>query len=434
MPQLPTAKNLLYSSTTKELFATLYGDEEGLLQQQIDRYQKLLSLFQHHFNDQTIEFFSTPGRTELGGNHTDHNAGRVIAAAIHLDSIAVAAKTDNHRITIASEGFAQPFQVDLNERLQPKPELAGTTTALIRGIVSRFQELGYRTGGFNAYISSQVKVGSGLSSSASIEVLIGTILNYFYNQQQIPLETLALVGQFAENVHFQKPCGLMDQITCAFGGIVTIDFRDPQQPAIQKIDFDFNSQNYSLVIVDTGGSHANLVDDYAAIPSEMKAVATLLGGKVCRDIDLPTLLAEVKGLRPRVGDRAILRALHFLLENDRVQRQVQALQDRDFETFLHLVNESGNSSFKWLQNSYTINDVREQGISLGLALTDHYLNQAGRGACRVHGGGFSGTIQAYLPNEALMDYIAFMENSFDQGCVLKLKLRRPGTMAIPLAG
>ncbi len=433
MPQLQTAKNLLYSSRTKELFATLYGNEEDLLQQQIDRYQKLLSSFQHHFNDQTIEFFSTPGRTELSGNHTDHNAGRVIAAAIHLDSIAVAAKTDNRRITIVSEGFSRPFQVDLNERLEPEPELAGTTTALIRGIVSRFHELGYHAGGFNAYISSQVKVGSGLSSSASIEVLIGTILNYFYNQQQISPETLALVGQFAENVHFQKPCGLMDQITCAFGGIVTIDFREPQQPAIQKIDFDFNSQDYSLVIVDTGGSHANLVDDYASIPSEMKAVATLLGGKVCRDIDLPKLLAEVKGLRPRVGDRAILRALHFLLENDRVQQQVQALQDRDFETFLCLVNESGNSSFKWLQNSYTIKDVREQGISLGLALTDHYLNKAGRGACRVHGGGFSGTIQAYLPNEALMNYVSFMETIFDQGCVLKLKLRNPGTMAIPMA-
>ncbi|MDZ7263172.1 MAG: galactokinase [candidate division KSB1 bacterium] len=430
MLNLSTTKSFLNDPQTKERFVSLYGNEDALLQQQIVRYQKILSSYQHHFPDQSVALFSTPGRTELSGNHTDHNAGRVIAAAIHLDSIAVAAKTDNHRITIISEGFATPFQVDLNDALAPKPELAGTTTALIRGIVSRLHELGYHAGGFNAYISSQVKVGSGLSSSASVEILIGTILNHFYNQQQIPPETLALVGQFAENVHFQKPCGLMDQITCAVGGIVSIDFREPQQPAIQKIDFDFNRQDYSLVIVDTGGSHANLVDDYASIPSEMKAVAALLGGKVCRDIDLTRLLAEVKALRPKVGDRAVLRALHFLLENERVQQQVRALQHDDFETFLHLVNESGNSSFKWLQNSYTIKDVREQGISLGLAMTDYFLNELGRGACRVHGGGFSGTIQAYLPKGALADYITFMEKIFGEGCVLKLNIRRQGTTSI----
>lgn len=432
MPHLHSLRKLLASPKTNALFARLYGDNEAYLQQQVNRYEKVLSAYQQHFSDDAVEFFSTPGRTELSGNHTDHNAGCVIAAAIHLDSIAAAARTDNQRITIFSEGFATPFQVDLKQPLKPESEFAGTTTALIRGIVSRLNELGYRTGGFNAYISSQVKVGSGLSSSASVEVLIGTILNCFYNQHRISPEVLALVGQFAENVHFQKPCGLMDQITCAFGGIVTIDFRNPQQPAIQKIDVDFNRQNYSLVIVDTGGSHANLVDDYAAIPSEMKSVATLLGGKVCRDIELPQLLAEVRALRPRVGDRAILRALHFLLENDRVQQQVQALRHNDFETFLRLVNESGNSSFKWLQNSYTIKDVREQGISLGLAMTDYYLRKAGRGACRVHGGGFSGTIQAYLPNEALAEYVPFMENIFGQGCVLKLNIRSLGTMAITM--
>lgn len=428
MSKVKALNQLITSSELHNLFVELYGTEEAEIQKQIGRYRNLVAQYQRYFQDDEIELFSTPGRTELSGNHTDHNAGRVIAAAIDLDSIAAVSKTADNQITIFSEGFPEPFRVDLRESLIPQKKYEGTTTGLICGIVFRMNELGFRTGGFNACITSQVKVGSGLSSSASIEILIGTILNSLFNHHQIEPETLAQIGQYAENVHFNKPCGLMDQTACAIGGVITIDFRNPRAPMIQKIQFDFNAQNYHLLIVDTGGSHADLVSDYAAIPSEMKSVASALGGKVCRDIDLEQLLHHVKELRPQVGDRALLRSFHFLSENQRVMDQIHALETGDFDQFLHLVSESGNSSFKWLQNSYTTKDVSEQGISLGLALTEYYLKKIGKGACRVHGGGFSGTIQTYLPKKYLGGYIELMEQVFGQPSVLKLNIRSHGSI------
>ncbi|MDZ7362324.1 MAG: galactokinase [candidate division KSB1 bacterium] len=393
------------------------------------RYAHLVQEFQSRFAILRPRIFSTPGRTEIGGNHTDHNHGKVLAASINLDAIAAAAPVSDNRITIYSAGYSQPFIVKLND-LEPRTSDYSTTTALLRGLAARFQQLGFRVGGFHACISSEVRVGSGLSSSAAIEILLGTILNALYNDNAINLETLAAIGQFAENVYFNKPCGLMDQIACAVGGIVAIDFENPQQPLVEKIDFDFAKQNYSLIVVNTGGNHADLTDDYAAVPREMKAVAAQLGKQVCRQITRGEVLQNIHHLRATVGDRAILRALHFFEENERVDRQVAALRGNDFAAFLREVNASGNSSFRWLQNCFTTQNVAQQGVTLALALTENFLASIGEGACRVHGGGFAGTIQVFLPNRCVSRYTALMETVFKQRCVQVLNIRPVGTMQL----
>ncbi len=395
----------------------------------IDRYQDLVKTYTNRFSNEDIHLFSTPGRTEIGGNHTDHNAGRVLAASVNLDSIAVAGKTDDGKMVLYSEGYHEPFQAELSD-LSKKSEEDGTTNALLRGIAFRFQQLGYSIGGFHACMASDVLVGSGLSSSASVEVLIGTILNTLYNDGRIPPETIAQVGQFAENEYFNKPCGLMDQMTCAVGGIITIDFRDPASPIVKKVDFDFASQNYSVIVVDTGGNHADLTDDYAAIPNEMRAVARILGGEVCRDITLEALMSHLPEIRKRTGDRAVLRAYHFLTDNQRVVEQVEALEKGEFDAFLKLVSESGQSSFKWLQNCYTSKNVAEQGVTLALALTENYLKRIGRGACRVHGGGFAGTIQVFLPNDVLDEYIKIMAPVFSESAISVLHIRPKGALTL----
>lgn len=403
----------------------IYGNDPDLLQSQLERYEKLVSIFQTKFPETEGFFFSTPGRTEIGGNHTDHNHGRVLAASVNLDSIAVAAAVAADEIVIDSVGYA-PFRVELAD-LEIHPDEKGTTTALIRGIAARFQQLGFRLGGFHAAVASDVLPGSGLSSSASIEVLIGSMLNFLYNAGKIAPETLALIGQYAENHYFGKPCGLMDQMACAVGGIITIDFNNPAQAIVRRVDFDFAAENYRLLVVDTGGNHADLTDDYAAVPHEMRLVAAEFGKTVCRELSLNELLPRLKSLREKVGDRALLRALHFLGENERVDSQVQALEQGDFSRFLALVRDSGNSSFKWLQNVYTVKNVREQGVTLALALSEEFLARHA-GACRVHGGGFAGTIQVFLPTEAVPAYVERMEPVFGAGSVRVLSVRPLGTV------
>lgn len=424
---MATASEMLNRPEPQRLFENLYGSEDRILTGQYKRYEKLIHTFQERFGSADIQLFSTPGRTEIGGNHTDHNHGRVLAGSVNLDSIAIAAATDDPKIVVYSDGYPAAFVVDLNA-LEIEQSETGTTTALIRGIAARFKELGFQIGGFNASIQSDVLPGSGLSSSASIEVLIGSILNSLYNQGKIAPETIAIVGQYAENVYFGKPSGLMDQMTCAIGGIITIDFNDPQKPITRKIDFDFQAQNYNLLVVDTGGNHADLTDDYAAVPHEMKSVAGALGQTVCRELSFADVLPQLQKLRSAVGDRAILRAYHFFHDNERVVAQVRALENKDFVTFLALVNESGNSSFKWLQNCYTTKNPGEQGISLALALSEDYVRKIGQGACRVHGGGFAGTIQAFLPHEFVPQYIELMDSVFGKNSVQVLNIRAVGTI------
>lgn len=431
MDKLTNHSESLNQPQVKTLFSKLYGDGQAEITNQISRYKRIIANHTKLFGAANIRLFSTPGRTEIGGNHTDHNHGRVLAGSVNLDTIAAAGKTSDNTIIIHSENYTNPFIVSLDD-LEARAEEAGTTTALIRGIAAKFKATGYLIGGFNAYISSDVGIGSGLSSSASIEVLIGTILNTFYNGESIPVMELAKIGQYAENIYFKKPCGLMDQIACGVGGIVSIDFNDPQNPIVRKVDFDFAAQNYSLLIVDTGGSHVDLTEDYAAVPNEMKELARNLGKEVCRELTYQEIIDQMIYLRAKVGDRAILRALHFFNDNERVTEQVQALEQNDFESFLRLVNDSGNSSVKWLQNCYSTQNPSEQGISLALALTENYLENIAAGACRVHGGGFAGTIQVFLPNEHIGKYKNLMDKVFGESAVTAVTIRPVGTTQVKL--
>lgn len=408
-------------------FEKLYGTDSRVLKEQTKRYQRLNDEFLRLFDKQEQFFFSTPGRTELSGNHTDHNHGRVLAASVNLDSIAAASKNNTQTIVLHSEGFFRSFKVDL-KFLEVDEKEKETTTALIRGIAARFAELGYQTGGFSACMTSDVLPGSGLSSSASVEVLIGSIFNHLYNEGQIPAETIAQIGQYAENVYFGKPCGLMDQMACAVGGIIAIDFKNPQEAQIDKIVFDFNRHNYNLVIVDTGGNHVDLTDDYASVPAEMKAVAAQLNKSTLRELQEDKLIENLAELRNSVGDRAILRALHYFEENKRVFKQIKALKAGNFQRFLELVKLSGSSSFRWLQNIYTIKNVREQGVSLALALSEKYISEIGAGACRVHGGGFAGTIQVFLPAPKVSGFQRLMEPVFGKKSIQELHIRQFGTV------
>jgi len=410
------------------LLKDLYGDDPRIISFQNKRFEKLIKRFNEVFGSQPFKYFSTPGRTEISGNHTDHNHGKVIAASINLDSIACVAEADSV-VKIFSEGYEKLFIVNL-DNLNPIDVESGTTNALIRGIASCFVERGFNVGGFNACITSDVLQGSGLSSSASIEVLIGTIFNHLYNDGKIPPEEIAKIGQYAENVYFKKPCGLMDQMACAVGGIISIDFYNPEYPIINKIDFEFLSTGYKLIVVDTEANHANLTEDYAAIPKEMKQVAKYFNKEYCAEISIEELLPEIKSLKEKVSDRAILRAIHFLEENKRVEKQIDALNKNDFEEFLRYVNESGNSSYKYLQNIYSPNNVEKQEVSLALALSDIFIKEKGRGACRVHGGGFAGTILLFLPEELINDYKTFITKVFKENSVKVLSIRHYGAVCL----
>ncbi len=407
----------------------IYGGDEKTFAHHRNRYKKISDNFENIFGTLPEKYFSSPGRTEISGNHTDHNHGKVIAASVNLDSIASASPNNKNEVILYSEGYEKPFTVNLNNT-EPDEEEISSTNALIRGIAAGFKNNNYRVGGFNACVSSDVMIGSGLSSSASIEVLIGTIFNHLYNDGKIANERIAIIGQYAENSYFGKPCGLMDQIACATGGIVEIDFFNPQKPIIKKIDFDFNSTGYKMIVVDTEANHVDLTDDYSAIPLEMKQVAKYFNKEYCSEISIEELLPEIKSLRKKVSDRAILRAIHFLEENKRVDKQIDALNKNDFNEFLKLVNESGNSSYKYLQNIFSPRNIEEQGVSLALALSDIFIKEKGKGVCRVHGGGFAGTIQIFLPEELINDYKTFITKVFKEDSVKVLSIRHYGAVCL----
>ncbi len=418
------------SGRGREYVERLYGGDPDTIGRQIDRYERLCREFESRFDREAACVFSAPGRTELGGNHTDHNHGLVLAASVNLDSIAAAAASSDGRIVVHSEGYPEAFVVDLDQ-LAPVAAERGTTTALVRGTASRLKELGYHVGGFRACVTSDVLPGSGLSSSASIEVLLGLIFSTLHNDGRIDPETVAKAGQFAENEFFGKPCGLMDQMASAIGGIVSIDFKRPEAPLVSRVEYDFSREGFCLLFVDTGGSHVDLTDDYASVPEEMTSVARVLGRDVCRGISREDIVEHMALIRGRVGDRAVLRGLHFFAENQRVVRQVEALSSGRFDEYLELVRQSGSSSWRWLQNCYSSQNVSEQGVTLALALTEEFLS-GGPGAFRVHGGGFAGAIQVYLPEEMLKSYIALMEPVFEKGCVAALSVRQAGATHLSL--
>lgn len=416
------------AAPSPQSLAELYGTDAAALARQARRWGRLVDEFHVRFGDGDVRLFSSPGRTEIGGNHTDHNHGKVLAAAVDLDSIAAAATCSENRITVYSEGYNRPFVVGLDD-ISAVPEERATTAALVRGIAGRFRQLGHAAGGFRACVASDVPVGSGLSSSASIEVLIATVLNALYNTDRVEAKQMALIGQYAENVYFGKPSGLMDQITCAVGGIVKIDFQNPESPAVDKIHFDFAAQGYALLVVDTGGSHADLTEDYASIPRDMRLVASQFGKTVCRQITEDDVFNRLAELRAKTGDRAILRALHFLQENERVDLLVASLRRQDMKAFLQLIMESGSSSYRWLQNCVSARTQTEQGIPLGLALAERFVQKHG-GACRVHGGGFAGTILVFLGENHVNRFQILMESAFGPGCTKALRVRPRGSLEV----
>ncbi|CAH1224355.1 galactokinase family protein [Paenibacillus sp. JJ-223] len=417
---------IIRSAKGQALLAQMYGAQH--VEEQAARYEKLDASFRQHFGAQDgVQLFSSPGRSEIGGNHTDHNHGKVLAGSITLDTIAAAVPTDDAVITFYSEGYDKKYVIDLAD-LKPNSEDDGTT-GLIRGMAAGFVEFGYNVGGFQADISSNVFSASGVSSSASFEMLICTILNHFYNEGRLDVVTLAKIGQYAENNFWNKPSGLLDQMACAYGGLISIDFANAAEPVIEPVNWNFQENGYSLVIVNTGGNHADLTEDYASVPNEMRAVAEALGGEYVRDISEEDIYAKLPAIREAAGDRAVLRALHFLEENKRVDGQVQALREGRFADFLSLITASGNSSWKWLQNVYQSGAVREQEISVALALTENYLAQLDDGACRVHGGGFAGVILAIVPNDKAEEYMNWMRGMLDTP-VIVVNVREHGAICL----
>ena len=373
-----------------------------------------------------VGLFSGPGRTELGGNHTDHQHGCVLAAAIDLDALACAGPNDGMTARIRSAGYPD-LDIDLT-MLAPQPAEAGTSAALVRGIASRFISLGYPVRGFNACIDSVVLGGSGLSSSAAYEVLIGVILNHLFCGDAVSLVQIAQIGQYAENTFFGKPCGLMDQLASAVGGIVSIDFQNPASPAVRKLDYDLSSSGHALCIIDSGADHADLTDEYAAIPAEMGAAAVCFGKSVLRDVDYHEFWNNLALVRRQAGDRAALRAMHFFMDNLTAVKQAQALESDDFFRFLSLVNQSGISSGLLLQNLYCTARPQEQAVCVTIALAKQLL--AGEGAARVHGGGFAGTVQAFVPNGRKEQFRAGMEAVLGKGCCHFLHIRPEGGAVI----
>lgn len=399
----------------------LYLDEEVLAAQPY-RYYAALEAFEELFGPGEAELYSAPGRSEVGGNHTDHQNGKVLACSLNLDVIAVVRKTEDNVVTVQSEGYPMDT-VDLSV-LEPVPEEEGTSQALLRGVAAALKAAGYAVGGFQAYTTSEVLQGSGMSSSAAFEVLLGTILSGLYNGGAISPVEIAKASQIAENRFFGKPSGLLDQMACAVGGLVYIDFADPADPAVRKVEADFGAFGHSLCITDTKGSHADLTPDYAAVPGEMKQIANFFGNDVLNGIPEEKILSHISILRERVGDRPVLRALHWYEENKRVDREAEALEQGDFEAFLREVRASGDSSFKYLQNVYSPRHPEAQAIPIALQMSDLVLQ--GDGAARVHGGGFAGTIQAFVPEELVESYQWALETVFGEGSCHILYVRPVG--------
>ena len=374
------------------------------------------------FGGQPQRYFSAPGRTEIGGNHTDHQRGRVLAAAVDLDTRAAVRENGTDLIRVKSKGY-DLCSVDIRE-LSPVEAEINTTSALIRGVAARFAQLGCRVQGFDAYVESTVLPGSGLSSSAAFEVLMGTIINHMFFGSKVSQPEIAMIGQYAENVFFGKPCGLMDQTASAVGGLVTIDFADKDAPVIESVDFDFASCGHALCIIDTRASHADLTDEYAAIPGEIRRICAYFGKDVLSQIPQSEFMAAIPDLRRTCGDRAVMRAIHFYQDNARVPKQVAALRSGGFDAFLHLVTESGRSSYMYLQNVIPAGYTAHQDVAVALGLCEYYLQ--GKGAYRVHGGGFAGTVQAFVPFEILEEFRAGIDGTLGQGACHVLSIRPQG--------
>ena len=416
-----------YDSILESLYApdSKENDLAAARQRALGIAEEFLTAFSGAQQGQTA-LFSAPGRTEIGGNHTDHQHGRVLCASVNLDMLACAAPNGQNVIRIRSEGYPM-LEVELDDLL-PRADEAGTSAALVRGVAARITQLGYTVGGFDACVTSDVLSGSGLSSSAAYEVMVGTILNHFFCGGELDAIEIAKIGQYAENVYFGKPCGLMDQMASSVGAVVSIDFTDTAAPVVERVEFDFMKANHALCIIDTGSCHADLTEDYAEIPREMGQVAAYFGKEVLRQVPRAQFEQSISALREACGDRAVLRAMHFYHDDERAQQEADALRRGDFEEFLTLVNESGLSSAMLLQNIYTCNEPKQQAVSLALAVGRSLLG--GTGAIRVHGGGFAGTIQAFVPMDKLEVFKTGMEALLGEGACYVLCIRPVGGCVI----
>lgn len=429
---MPTTKNLIsliengkYDNTFSQLYCST---EKEIIAHQRARYIDAIEMFEKTYgSDSDVKLYSAPGRTEIGGNHTDHNNGIVMAAAVNLDIIAVVAPSNNHCVRVTSKGFGKEDLIDLTE-LTPQKSERGHSASLIRGIAADIVKRGGKIGGFNAYTTSNVLRGSGLSSSAAFEVIIGAIFNEEFNHNKFTAVEIAQISQFAENVFFDKPSGLMDQTACSVGGAITIDFKNPAMPDVQKVEFNLAKYDFALCITDTKGSHADLTDDYAAIRQEMESVAHVYDKKVLRDVDETEFINDIPKIRAKCGDRAVLRTIHFFAECKRARNLCQAVKDDKFDEFLAHIISGGHSSFEYNQNAYSIKKPGEQGVALGVAISQRVLN--GKGAWRLQGGGFAGTIQAFVPQNLVSDYCNSMNKIFGENSCYVLSVRNFGAICL----
>ena len=423
MKSIPVWKQELSDGVHAARLASLYCCAPAETASEAARYAAVLDGLEKTFGSHAeAGLYSAPGRTEIGGNHTDHQHGRVLAGSVNIDMIAAAAPNDKNQLRVQSEGY-DLCVIDLND-LEARKEEENTTAALLRGECAAFTQRGAKLAGLDVYISSNVPKGSGVSSSAAFEVLIGVILNDCFMTEKVSPIAIAQIGQWAENVYFGKPCGLMDQMASSVGNIITIDFASPAKPVVEPVAVDFSKAGLALCILDSGADHADLTDEYAAIPAECRAVAAVCGGEVLRDVPFETFLAKLPECRRQCGDRAVLRAFHVYADNDRVAKQVAALHDGDFGTFLSLVNESGCNSWEYLQNVIPAGYKEHQEVGVTIAAAKHLLGD--KGAVRVHGGGFAGTVQAFVPVEMLDEFKAGMEAILGEGRCHVLSIRPEG--------
>ena len=407
-----------------DLLKKIYGETE----ESSARFTSLAENFEKKYHHDNAEFFTAPGRTEIIGNHVDHNGGQIIAASIDLDTIGAACPNGTNVIHMVSEGYKQEVVVEL-DKLSTERYTKGTD-ALVAGIMEYMQKKGYATGGFDAYVSTKVIAAAGVSSSASFEMLVCVIVDHLFNEGKIGVVTYAKAGQYAENKYWLKGSGLLDQLACAVGGMITIDFADIENPAIREIKCDFDEMGHDLVIINTGKGHADLSAEYSAVPNEMKKVAEYFGKEVLEQCKEDDVIENVKAIREFAGDRAVLRAFHFFEENKRVDAEVEALEKKDFATFFNKITESGDSSWKWLQNCYCNETPDEQSITVALALTKLYLDKIGRGVCRVHGGGFAGVIAAFLPKEETEGFTKYIDKALGEGSAYVMHIRPQGAVKV----
>lgn len=410
----------------QEILEKLYT-KEGV-KNNLKRYEDVLQGFVREFGKKDVKLFSSPGRTEISGNHTDHNNGKVLGGSINLDCIAAATNNGSNIVNIVSDSFSQKFKIDIND-IAPGMEKAGTTE-LLKGILAGFKERKADIGGFDAYITSNVISSAGVSSSAAFETLICQIINTLFNDGKLSKTDYAYIGKYAENHYWNKASGLLDQMCCAYGGLISIDFENPDMPKVNEIDFDFGAAKHDLIIVQTGRGHADLSADYSSIPAEMKKVAEYFNKKTLSEVDEKEFYNNLPKLREYAGDRAVLRSIHFFDENKRVENEVKALINNDFDTFLKNITDSGNSSWKYLQNVYTNAAPNEQGITVALALSEKFLKEKNVGATRVHGGGFAGVIMAMVPEKYSDEYVAYMDKFLGEGSSYKMKIRPYGSVCL----